>query len=108
MSNTYWLKLQEYSGAIHDGDPRFYYTYWVVGVRCEGGFMIADDSEVPIEESKIVERREIPEPEESEEEILRREHALVLAETWSEAFNAGAKEWEANLRTRGLLKEDSK
>lgn len=60
MSDTYWLKIQEYAGTIHDGDPRFRYTYWTVGVRDnDGSFMTADDSDLPLNPDCIIEQREI-------------------------------------------------
>lgn len=97
VSDTFWLKIQEYAGVIHEGDPRFRYTYWVVAARDEdGSFLAANDSDLPIEPNSIIEQREIPEPEESEEEILRREHALAMAELWVEAYNSGAKEAAKN------------
>lgn len=96
MSNSYWLKLQEYAGVIHDGDDRFRYTYWVLAAKDEisGGFYSADDSDLPVCPDLIIEQREIPEPEESDEEILRRGHALEMALLWTEAYNQGYKESE--------------
>lgn len=92
MGNTAWLKLKEYAGAIHDGDERFAYTYWVVAAKdTNGSWVAADDSDLPIPTERIVEEREIQEPEESDEEILRREHAEAMAALWSEAFNQGAR-----------------
>lgn len=93
MSNTFWLKIQEYAGVIHEGDPRFYYTYWTVAARDgDGNFLAANDSDLPIDPTTIVEQREIPEPEESNEEVLIREHAQAMANLWVEAYNLGAKE----------------